>query len=80
MEQAVELISNHSQQQLPLHIWGDVQVLNGRYGAYIKTPTGNYKIPRQVDATRMTEEECLAIIANGEPTSKAKKTSTKKTK
>ena len=80
MEQAIELIGKHNQQQLPLHTWGDVQVLNGRYGAYIKAPTGNYKIPRQVNVDTMTEEECRAIIANSEPTGKAKKASSKKTK
>ena len=80
MEQAIELIGKHNQQQLPLHTWGDVQVLNGRYGAYIKAPTGNYKIPRQVNVDTMTEEECRALIANSEPTGKAKKASSKKTK
>ena len=80
MEQASELIAQHNQQQLPLHTWGDIQVLNGRYGAYIKTPNGNYKIPRQVNVAEMTEQACRDIIANSEPTGSAKKTTTKKSK
>ena len=80
MEQAAELIAHHNQQQLPLHTWGDIQVLNGRYGAYIKTPNGNYKIPRQVKVAEMTEQQCRDIIANSEPSGSAKKTITKKSK
>jgi DNA topoisomerase-1 len=80
MEQAVELIGHHNQQQLPLHTWGDIQVLNGRYGAYIKAPNGNYKIPRQVNVAEMTEQQCRDIIANSEPAGSAKKTTTKKSK
>jgi DNA topoisomerase-1 len=80
MEQAIELIGHHNQQQLPLHTWGDIQVLNGRYGAYIKAPNGNYKIPRQVNVAEMTEQQCRDIIANSEPAGSAKKTTTKKSK
>ena len=80
MEQAIEMIGHHHQQQLPLHTWGDIQVLNGRYGAYIKTPNGNYKIPRQVKVAEMTEQQCRDIIANSEPSGSAKKTITKKSK
>ena len=75
LEQAIELIGKHSQQQAPLHTWGDIQVLNGRYGAYIKTQTGNYKIPRSIKAEEMTEQQCMDIIANSAPagSKKAKK-------
>ena len=80
IEQAADIIGNHQQQQLPIHEWGDIQVLNGRYGAYIKTAAGNYKIPRTVNAAAMTEEECRQIIATSEPAGKGKTTYTKKTK
>lgn len=73
IEQAIAIISNHKQQQLPIHNWGDMQVLNGRYGAYIKTATGNYKIPRTIDATAITEEECRQIIASTEPAGNKKR-------
>jgi DNA topoisomerase-1 len=48
-------------------------VLNGRYGAYIKTPQGNYKLPRGVEASSLTAEACQDIIAKSEPTSAAKR-------
>lgn len=73
IEQAIAIISNHKQQQLPIHDWGDMQVLNGRYGAYIKTATGNYKIPRTIDATAISEEECRQIIASTEPAGNKKR-------
>ena len=80
IEQAADIIGNHQQQQLHIHEWGDIQVLNGRYGAYLKTAAGNYKIPRTVNAAAMTEEECRQIIATSEPAGKGKTTYTKKTK
>lgn len=73
IEQAIAIISNHKQQQLPIHDWGDMQVLNGRYGAYIKTATGNYKIPRTIDATAITEEDCRQIIVSTEPAGNKKR-------
>lgn len=73
IEQAIAIISNHKQQQLPIHDWGEMQVLNGRYGAYIKTATGNYKIPRTIDVTAITEEECRQIIASTEPAGNKKR-------
>ena len=80
-EQAIALLVEQQQQQLPIHVFGEIQVLNGRYGAYIKTPEGNYRIPRTVDAKALTEEQCREIIAAGSSTAgKSKKTYTKRTK
>ena len=69
-EQAVELLEKKKQQQEPIHVFGDIQVLNGRYGAYIKAPTGNYKIPAGTEATALTQEDCQHIIATTAPTGK----------
>ena len=79
-EQAIALLEKNQQQQLPIHVFGDIQVLNGRYGAYIKTATGNYKIPRSVDAQSLTEEQCREIIANTDSTPKEKGTFTRRAK
>jgi len=40
----------------------DMEVMNGRYGAYIAYQGSNYKIPRNMDPTTLTEEECQDII------------------
>jgi DNA topoisomerase-1 len=39
----------------------DVQVLNGRYGAYLVIKKQNYKIPKDYDPAKLTLEECYAI-------------------
>ena len=41
-----------------------IQVLNGRYGAYIKMGKTNYKIPKDKEASKLSKEECLHIMAN----------------
>ena len=40
----------------------DMEVMNGRYGAYIAYQGSNYKIPRNMDPASLTEEECQDII------------------
>ena len=78
LEQAIELLEQKQQQEKPIHVFGDIQVLNGRYGAYIKTPQGNYKLPRGVEAAALTLEACQDIIAKSEPTQAKRKFKTKK--
>ena len=73
LDQAIQLLEQKQQQEEPIHVFGDIQVLNGRYGAYIKTPQGNYKLPRGVEAATLTVEACQEIIAKSEPTSAAKR-------
>jgi DNA topoisomerase-1 len=47
--------------------------LNGLYGAYIKFDGNNYKIPKWgKDASDLSKEECLEIIASGPKWSSAK--------
>jgi DNA topoisomerase-1 len=40
----------------------DIQVLNGRWGAYIKAGKNNYKIPKTQEASELTLEDCLELI------------------
>ncbi|MFA6255876.1 MAG: type I DNA topoisomerase [Candidatus Absconditabacterales bacterium] len=50
-----------------------IEVLNGLYGAYIKFDGNNYKIPKGgKDASDLSKEECLEIIASGPKGSSAK--------
>ena len=63
----------------------DLQVLNGRYGPYIKFEKANFKIPKGTDPKELTLEECKIIIEEGGKDKKSKtkrggskKTSTKK--
>ncbi len=73
-EEALRLIQEKAQKSEPIHVWGDIQVLDGRYGAYIKTPTGNFRIPKGTDVAAMTAEMAKEIIEKGANTvSKQKK-------
>lgn len=51
----------------------DIQVINGRYGPYIKHTGSNYKIPKETDAATLTEAACLEIINNSKPTEKGRR-------
>ncbi len=42
--------------------FGDIKVMNGKYGPYIKQGSNNYRIPRGKNPSTITEEECRAII------------------
>ncbi|MEG1573639.1 MAG: topoisomerase C-terminal repeat-containing protein, partial [Bacteroidales bacterium] len=41
----------------------DLQIINGRFGAYISYQKSNYKIPKEMKPEDMTIEECKNIIA-----------------
>ncbi|MEI7725249.1 MAG: type I DNA topoisomerase [Bacteroidota bacterium] len=56
-----------------------IQVLNGRYGAYIACNKENYKIPKGKDPKTLTMEECKKIMAETPPSkSKTKSKAGKK--
>ena len=51
----------------------DIQVINGRYGPYIKHGGSNYRIPKEADAATLSEAACLEIINNSKPTEKGRR-------
>ena len=66
-DEAVKLIQNkrESESKKVLKSFAgnsELEVMNGRYGAYIAYQGSNYKIPRNMDPTTLTEEECQDII------------------
>jgi len=80
LERAVELIVNKQQQEANQIIkqfeeQKDLQILNGRYGPYIKFGTRNIKIPKGKTPENLTLDECLEL-ANSTP--EKKKSSRKK--
>ena len=74
MDEAIELIEEKQISSTPIHQWGDVQVLNGRYGAYIHTPEGNYQLPKGTDPDALNEADVRNIIAKSEPIKPGKHT------
>ena len=57
-----------------IHEFPDIQVLNGRYGPYIKSGGHNYKIPRGTDAAALTEADCRRIIGEAPAAAPAPRT------
>ncbi len=81
-DQAVELIVAKKKADAEKFIMAfeeeDIQVLNGGWGPYIKVGKKNVKIPKDVDAKKLTLAECQDLIKNDtgkkkKPVRKAKK-------
>ena len=53
-----------------LREWGELKILSGRYGPYIKYGNANYKLPKGTEPASLTEGECLKIIAGSTPTTR----------
>ena len=51
----------------------DIQVIDGNYGPYIKHAGSNYKFPKGIDASSLTEDKCKEIISSSEPTGRKKR-------
>ncbi|GMQ29908.1 type I DNA topoisomerase [Algoriphagus confluentis] len=66
-EEAIELIQAKREADANKHIKTfdenpDIQVLNGRWGPYIKFGKNNYKIPKGKEAEKLTYAETIEII------------------
>ncbi|MEN8247650.1 MAG: type I DNA topoisomerase [Bacteroidota bacterium] len=51
----------------------DIQVINGRYGPYIKAGKKNVKIPKGTDPASLTLEQCLELAAKAPDKKKRRK-------
>ena len=47
---------------------GGIQLMNGRYGPYLKANGQNYKLPRGTKAEEVTEEMARQIVSSSDPT------------
>jgi DNA topoisomerase I len=79
-ERAAELIVEkmESEKKKVISDFGEIQVLNGRYGPYITMDKNNFRIPKDTDPQKLTKEECLKIIEKGGTKKKSTKTIKKK--
>ena len=73
LDEAMEMIREKLTSTAPIHRWGDIQMLQGRFGAYIHTPEGNYQIPKTTDPKTLTEKEVRDWMAKNEPIKPGKK-------
>jgi DNA topoisomerase-1 len=69
LENSIEIIEEHFKKEKEKIIKEfpkeGIQILNGRFGAYIKRGKDNFKIPKGTDPKSLELEEVLAIIAKG---------------
>ena len=72
-DRAIELIleKNESDKQKVIKDFDDFKLLNGRYGPYLVKEKLNYRLPKGTDAEKLTREECIKIIGNGNKTKKS---------
>lgn len=64
------LIEAHQQASKPIQDFGDIVIMQGRYGAYIKGKNANYRLPKSVDAATITREECQQYMTSGKSSTK----------
>jgi DNA topoisomerase I len=74
-ERAFELITekNENDSKKVIRDYGDVMLLNGRYGPYLVKDKDNYRLPKGTDAEKLSKEDCLKIIEGSEKTNKTGK-------
>lgn len=68
-EEAIQLIKDKREADAKKHIKSfdenpDIQILNGRWGPYIKFGKNNFKIPKDKEAEKLSYAETIEIIEN----------------
>jgi DNA topoisomerase-1 len=73
IERAEEIIKEkgESDKKKVIKDFGDIRLLNGRYGPYLAKDKKNYRLPKGTDAEKLTKEECIVIIEKSEKTKKS---------
>ena len=70
LEECIALLEEKEKKQQPIKTFANgAEVLNGRYGAYIKYDGNNYKIPKTLSPESI-DEKALEEIINQTPTNK----------
>ncbi len=88
LETSIQLIKEHKEKEAKKHIKSfpevGAEVLNGRFGPYIKVGKENFKIPKGTDPESLDLEQVTQILEKGatksSKTTKTAKTTTKTTK
>ncbi len=84
LEEAIELIEQKRQEDSNRLIKrydedAELEILNGRYGAYIAYKKKNYKIPKGTDATTLSYTDCMRIVEDADKNSTTTKRISRKT-
>jgi DNA topoisomerase I len=72
-DRAVEIIieKNENDKKKILNDFGDIKLLNGRYGPYLVKDKQNYRLPKGTNAEKLSKEDCIRIIENSDKTKKS---------
>ncbi|HVN59228.1 MAG TPA: type I DNA topoisomerase [Bacteroidales bacterium] len=64
LERAVEIINEktETEKQKVISDYGEIRVVNGRYGPYITSGGKNFRIPKGTDPATLSEDGCRKII------------------
>ena len=65
LEEAMEIIEKKKEEKKPLKTFTEdreIEILNGRWGPYIKYKSKNFKIPKETSAEDLNYDQCLEII------------------
>ncbi len=70
IERALEIIREKGESDIKKVIrdFGEMRLLNGRYGAYLTKDKKNYRLPKGTQADKLTEADCIRIIEESEKT------------
>ena len=73
VERGIEIIleKNESDKKKVLKDFGDIMLLNGRYGPYLVKDKQNFRLPKGTDAEKLSKEDCIKIIENSDKTKKS---------
>ncbi|WP_103327707.1 type I DNA topoisomerase [Bacteroidetes bacterium endosymbiont of Geopemphigus sp.] len=79
LEQAIELIERNREESAKNlircfeEVDPPIEVINGRFGPYIRQRKANYKIPKNLQLEKLNVEVCKKIISQPKPKEKRKK-------
>lgn len=73
LERALELINekNENDRKKVIRDFGDILLLNGRYGPYLTKDKKNFRLPKGTEAEKLTKEDCQRIIDDSDKTKKS---------
>ena len=73
LERAVEIIKekNEKDKKRIIKDFGDIQLLNGRYGPYLVMGKQNYRLPKGTETEKLTKEDCIKIVSKSDKPNKS---------
>jgi DNA topoisomerase-1 len=75
LEKAIEIIEQKRKDDAARHIKSfeedeSFQILNGKWGPYLKVGKSNYKLPKDKEPESLTYQECKEIVETAPPKGK----------